>query len=62
MLDLLPQSFLSLEYDWKMKLHTESIVPKGMLDSSVHIAEKSKLVFRAGGRVGEETTEIISQL
>lgn len=43
MLDLLPQSFLSLEYYLKMELHTVSIVPKGVLDSDVCIAEKSKI-------------------
>lgn len=43
MLDLLPQSLLSLEYYLKMQLHTESIVPKRMLGSCVSIAEKSKI-------------------
>lgn len=42
MLDLLPQSLLSLEYYLKTELRTESIVPKGMLNSCVSIAEKSK--------------------
>lgn len=63
MLDMLPQSLLSLEHYLKTELCTESIVPKGMLNSCVSIAEKKQnRGFRSGGGDGRKTLEIISLL